>query len=178
MTEGFHHDEEEMIQAERDAARAPKVLDQRAFKQPIRCLNPRPAVTIERGKSVRDAVEEMKKHNVGVILVLEDGHPAGIVTERDIVRKALGGDPAATRVETIMTPDPHCLRMEDQIVYALNHMSVGGYRHIPLVDASGKVTHVLSIRDLLQYIVDFYPHDVLNLPPKPPSGAPPRPEGG
>lgn len=69
-------------------------------------------------------------------------------------------------VKSVMTPNPETLEPEDSIAFALNKMSVGGYRHIPIVDGA-KPVGVLSVRDVVDFLVDLFPSDVLNLPPSP-----------
>jgi len=69
-----------------------------------------------------------------------------------------------------MTPDPEVLGLADPIAYALNKMSVGGFRHIPLVDATGRPVGIVSVKDIVDYIVDFFPNDVLTVPPEPSQG--------
>jgi len=48
----------------------------------------------------------------------------------------------------------------------LNKMAVGGFRHVPVVDADGRPVFVVSVRDVVEFLVDFFPNDVLNLPPE------------
>ncbi|MCX7700262.1 MAG: CBS domain-containing protein, partial [Gemmataceae bacterium] len=62
--------------------------------------------------------------------------------------------------------------------YALNMMSVGGYRHLPVVDRDGRPVAVLSVRDIVDYLVQLYPEDVLNLPPTPSKGIADSIDGG
>ena len=57
------------------------------------------------------------------------------------------------------------LAATDPIVYALNKMSVGGFRHVPLVDEERRPVGIISVKDIVDYIVDFFPNDVLTLPP-------------
>jgi CBS domain-containing protein len=66
-----------------------------------------------------------------------------------------------------MTPDPETLELDDPIVWALNRMSVGGYRHVPLVDRDGRPVGILSVKDIVHYIVALFPNEVLTLPPDP-----------
>ena len=70
-------------------------------------------------------------------------------------------------VERFMTKSPETVRMDDGIAYALNKMHVGGYRHIPVVDNEGRPVGVVSVRDLLKFIVSLFPAGVLNVPPEP-----------
>ena len=44
-----------------------------------------------------------------------------------------------------MTADPETLRLDDPIVWALNRMAVGGYRHVPLIDADGHPVGLISV---------------------------------
>jgi hypothetical protein len=46
-------------------------------------------------------------------------------------------------------------------------MSLGGFRHIPLVDDDGSPTGVVAMRNIVDYIVDLFPNEILNLPPSP-----------
>jgi CBS domain-containing protein len=46
-------------------------------------------------------------------------------------------------------------------------MDQGSYRHLPLVDDSGRVEGIISIQDIIQYLAEGFPTEVLNLPPDP-----------
>ena len=78
-----------------------------------------------------------------------------------------------------MTPDPECLTPHDPIAFALNRMVVGGYRHVPLVTADGSPVGILPMRDVIAYIVSFFPTEIFNVPPHSEHNPPDRlPEGG
>jgi CBS domain-containing protein len=66
-----------------------------------------------------------------------------------------------------MTSDPETLRPDDRIAWALNLMHMGGYRHVPLTDEAGRPVGVVSVKDIVDFIVDLFPAAVLNLPPDP-----------
>jgi len=70
------------------------------------------------------------------------------------------------RVADYMTPDPETLRPDDRIAWALKLMHIGGYRHVPLTDRDGRPVGVVSIKDIIEYIIDLFPSPVLNLPPE------------
>ena len=129
----------------------------------------KPPMCVEPTVSVRHAIERMNRQNVGCVLVERNGLLIGVFTERDVLAKVVPGglDIDRTRVSEVMTPDPECLTPDDLIAYALNKMSVGGFRHIPLVDAEGRPVGVVAMRNILDYIVDLFPNEVLNLPPEP-----------
>lgn len=161
--------EEFAIAAER-ADEPRKILDQMMIKEPIRRLDPRcPPICMAADGTVADAIELMTAHVVGSVLVTRDERLAGIVTERDVLCQvsAAHADPRQIRVDQIMTSDPETLTLDDPIVFALNKMGVGGFRHVPLVDEAGRPIALISVRHIVRYVVDFFAHEVMNLPPEP-----------
>jgi CBS domain-containing protein len=128
---------------------------------------------------VHHAIATLQQQRIGCLLVVDQGRLVGIFTERDVLMKvaARSIDLAHMRVEELMTPHPECLGLDDEMVYALNQMSVGGYRHIPLVDSERRPTGVVSMRDLVGVLVEVFPQDVLNLPPSPTHELPSSREG-
>jgi len=44
-------------------------------------------------------------------------------------------------------------------------MSVGGFRHLPVVDQRGCPAFILSVRDIVEFLVESFPAEILNLPP-------------
>lgn len=113
-------------------------------------------VDVAPGDPVAYAVHVMQQHETGCVLVEEDGTLVGILTERDVLMKAAGNqaDLNAVAVRDIMTPDPVILREDDTLAVALHKMSIGGFRHIPLV-AKGHATRVISIQDVFHHISSF-----------------------
>lgn len=160
--------EEEAIARER--ALQQEQLSYDILNKPI-CALPtlKPPITVERQSTAREAVEAMNRGGVGCVLVVDGGRLVGVFTERDVLTKvaAKGIDAAEVRMETLMTSDPECLTLNDSIAYALNKMSIGGFRHIPLIDEQGRPTGVVAMRNIVDYLVDLFPDKVLNLPPSP-----------
>ena len=149
---------------ERPGAR--RVLDQDTIREPIRVLSPRAPLCLSPDASLDEAVRLMRENHVGCVLAVEDGRLTGILTERDLLLKLEGVD-FSRPVRDLMTAEPEVLRLDDPIVYALHRMSVGGYRHVPLVDDGDRPVGILSVKDIVHYIVAFFPNEVLTLPPDP-----------
>lgn len=176
-------DEDEILQEDlrfhEDLATPRRVIDERMFKEPIRVIEHRPPISVQRTTPVAGAIQLMKQSRTGCLLVEEGGKLVGIFTERDILMKLLGTgqDLAAIPVQAVMTANPEALTDEDEIAWAIHLMSVGGFRHLPLVDSERRPIGVLSVRDVVDYIVGFFPSEVLNLPPEPGQHAR-IPEGG
>ena len=135
---------------------------------PISELKLREPIIVDAAASVVAAVNAMNEHRTGCVLVQEGGKLAGIFTERDVLTRVIfRNNNNAMRVDAVMTRNPETLQASATIAYALNMMSVGGYRHIPVVDRAGKPVGIVSIKDLVGFLVDMFPDSVLNLPPCP-----------
>ncbi len=134
-------------------------------------LKPQSAVTVGEDATVAKAIEVMRKKKVGALMVVSRKKPkrlVGIFSERDLMNRALGLKAyGRVKLSKVMTRDPEALRPGDSCAYALNKMSVGRFRHIPLVDADHKPVGMLSIRDIIDFLVELIPEEILNLPPEP-----------
>jgi CBS domain-containing protein len=140
-----------------------------------------PAITVPPDAPASKAVELMRSKRVSAVLVVERRKArrvVGIFTERDLVNRALPARAwARTPVERFMTPSPETLRAKDPVAYAVNKMSVGRFRHVPLVDDAGRATGMISIRDVADLIVELCPEEILNLPSEPELAMHPTAEG-
>jgi CBS domain-containing protein len=139
------------------------------FGEMIKDAVDKPPLIAESSTSIHDVLQLMRDNRRGVVLIAEKGKLAGIFTERDVLIKIAGTrvDVQRTPVRGFMTPDPDTLPADSSIAFAINKMVVEGYRHIPLVDETGRAIGVVSMRDLIEHIAGFYQKDVLNLPPNP-----------
>ncbi|HEX6697596.1 MAG TPA: CBS domain-containing protein [Solirubrobacteraceae bacterium] len=113
----------------------------------------RDLLTVEAGAPVVAVARRMAGRNVGAVLVMEDGRLAGIMTERDLMRAVARGLRDDVVVGECMTADPETIAPDDTIEHAAVLMIHGGFRHLPVVDGDD-VVGVLSIRDLVQVVVD------------------------
>ena len=88
------------------------------------------------------------------VLVVDAGRLVGIFTDRDAVLKVAGRPVSSRPIADYMTRDPVVLRHDDTIAVAINKMAVGGFRHIPLVDA-GRPTGIVTARDVFHRIAEI-----------------------
>jgi CBS domain-containing protein len=160
---------EEDLQLTSEEEGAPRVLDRRMLREPIRRLDPRHPFSLPPGASVRDAIQTMREHRIGCLLVVEGDRLVGILTERDLLLKLDEGN-LSRPVRELMMEDPEVLTPDDPIAYALNKMSVGGFRHVPLVDRARRPVGIVSVKDIVDYLVDIFANDVLTVPPDPARG--------
>ncbi len=108
---------------------------------------------VEPGIPVGDALRLMHDAGTDCLLVCERDRLVGIFTDRDAVVKVAGKGVAAAEVRDFMTPDPVVLRPDDRLAVAIHKMAVGGFRHVPVVDAAGRPTAVVSAADVFRHIV-------------------------
>ena len=103
--------------------------------------------------SAAEVILQMKEARVGCALVMDHGKLVGIFTERDLLNKLTGqaASDKAAPVSDLMSPNPEFLRETDSVATALNKMSMGRYRHIPIYKGDGTYS-VTSIKHVLKYI--------------------------
>ena len=130
----------------------------------------RPIVTIDINCSTNEAIDLLLAHKIGAAPVVDNGMLRGIFSERDVLNKILNkqvGDLDHISVEEFMIADPQTAEPEDSLNVAILYMAQGGYRHVPIVDTENRPVGMVSIRDVISYLVEEFPQEVLTLPPKP-----------
>jgi CBS domain-containing protein len=138
-------------------------------------------VTVAPDVTVARAVDLMVRRKVSAVMIVERRKPrrlVGIFTERDfLVRSGAMRGLGRVEVRKVMSRFPEALRPKDSVAYALNKMSVGRFRHVPVVDEDGAAVGMVTTRDLVDFIVELCPEEILNLPPQPQLELHPEPEG-
>lgn len=135
-----------------DGISSPKTeIGRSLLRDPIQKLSPRKPVVVTESSTLAEGIEKMNQSKIGCLLVMKGDQLQGIVTERDILFKVLGRKKLTAPISEVMTAAPDTLEEDDSIAYALNKMSVRGYRHIPILKG-GKTGGIISIRDILRYI--------------------------
>jgi CBS domain-containing protein len=113
-------------------------------------VQPTEVASVVTSDTVEKAARMMRDQRIAALIVVDDsGTLIGIVTERDVVFRAVadGLDPKTATMSDIMTGDPDTLAPTDSDVDALELMQSRRYRHLPVVQ-DGKCIAVVSIRDL------------------------------
>ncbi len=118
---------------------------------------------------VGDAIALMKAQGVGCVVVTEHGKPVGVFTERDVLTNVLAKSiDLSTPMVDVMTSPPQLIRDECSVAEVIRTMHRGGFRHMPVVDASGGYLRgVVSVKRIVEYLVEHFPSAVFNLPPEP-----------
>ena len=139
-------------------------------------LRLRDACRVLPSASVDQTVRRMTAGRCGcALLVGEDERLVGIFTERDFVCRVVARrEDVAGPVGRVATPSPQTVTRHDSVHRAVELMGSGGYRHLPVVDESGRPVGVLTVKDIMHYLVEYFPAKVYNLPPRPDEAHPAR----
>jgi CBS domain-containing protein len=153
-----------------------RVLSRDSFLLPISQLFSKGPLTVDVDDRVDLAIAKMRETEYGAVVVTREGRVAGLLTERELICNVVGviAGYESCKVHTVMLGDPVTLRPEDPILYALHNMQAGGYRHIPIVDAAQRPVSVVSLKDVLRFLLSYFAADVHNLTPEPYRGEVPR----
>jgi CBS domain-containing protein len=110
----------------------------------------RAVLTVKEGDSLRDAARSMVERGVGSAVVIADGKPAGIITDRDTLRVvAQSGDGKAIKVRDCLTRRLSTAKESLDVVEAARIMREKNFRHLVVVDDDGALVGVFSMRDLI-----------------------------
>ncbi len=142
-------------------------LESALYEQPLNDLRYTEPLFMSADTPVADAIVQMAERNKGSVLVGDANGIQGIFTERDVLKRVLagGGDASGQTLADVMTSNPETLHTSDRIVHALRLMSVGGYRHLPVLGDDDSVVGIVSVKHIVDFVVQLFPAEVLNAPP-------------
>ena len=142
--------------------------------EPLMVVGRRLPVTTSPGTSIGDCLRAIQRTGTGesVFVTDDDGRLVGVLTERDVFGRLVGPDVAPAvdldaTVESYMTTDPHTLRLSQTVRDALELMQSGRYRNVPVIDDDRRLVGVVRQVDILKFLAESFPEELLNLPPRP-----------
>ncbi len=142
---------------------------ERLATTPVTKLGAPEPVILDATMSGSEAVATLVERNRGAALVGSDVELRGIFTERDVLLHSVADGQGwfDRRLGELMTPHPTRVTAEASVSDALVAMHEGRFRHLPVVDDAGRPVTLVSVRDILAYVSEYFPDEVLNLPPDP-----------
>ncbi|MBN8548908.1 MAG: CBS domain-containing protein [Deltaproteobacteria bacterium] len=141
------------------------VLDTNFLCRSVSVLETHKPLSVGVEDSIESVVELLRSNKVGCVLVKRaDGKLAGIFSERDVLLKVIKNFPEnkARPVSEFMTADPVTQPPDATIGFVLNLMSTGGFRHMPIVDPDGLAIGIVSVKDVVDFIVRSFTDDLLS----------------
>lgn len=114
-------------------------------------LHQTPLVTCAPSHSIHQVCRLMEKHNVGCVVVVEEGVPKGIVTDRDIIVRALAQEPrlsSADPISLVMSTPIKTVHLHQGMQDAIKIMKQAKVRRLPVVNQSGVAVGIVTFADL------------------------------
>ncbi len=139
----------------------------------VSMLRPRTPQVVTPATPASEVLRMLVDRSIGCVVVADDELVVGIFSERDALLR-LNVDAARLAdqpISNFMTPSPETVDSDAQIAFALHKMDVGGYRHLPVL-TDGRISGMISIRDILAYITDGLSVDHLTPAEAQPGGRP------
>ena len=104
--------------------------------------------------TVLDAIKMMAEKDIGALIVIEDGKPVGIFTERDYARKVYlkGKSSLDTPVRDIMVAPVICVGLDQSVDECMALMTAKRFRHLPVMDGD-QLVGMVSIGDLVKSVI-------------------------
>jgi CBS domain-containing protein len=147
------------------ASRVPSLADEK-----LRVIARRDPLTVRPGTSLGECLARIRETGTGdsVFVTDADGVLRGVLTERDIFARLVGHDVDLDQpVDLLMKQHPWTLNLDQLVRHAIDLMQTGRYRNVPLVDDAGVLVGVIRPVDVLKYLAEAFPEELLNLPPRP-----------
>ena len=126
---------------------------------------PAEPLSVEPGTPIRDVLALLKENNVGSLLICRERVLVGIFTERDALRLMADDADLTAPIESVMVSNPVTCHTDSTVAGAIQKMSSGGYRRLPIVDDHGRAIGVIKTSGIVHYLVEHFPSTVYNLPP-------------
>ncbi|MFE4258355.1 CBS domain-containing protein [Streptomyces sp. NPDC056883] len=107
-------------------------------------------VTVDKLTSLAEAARVMRDADIGDVLVVDGGRLHGILTDRDLVIRAVADnrDPAETTVQAVCTPAPVTVKPDDYVDQAADLMRRHALRRLPVQSEDGELVGVVTLGDL------------------------------
>ena len=143
------------------------VLDKGFLCQSLSVLQSKAPLCVEQGATLDSVLDLLRTKKAGCAIIVDtSGKIVGIFSERDFILK-VAKDFEKLRskpVDEYMTKNPETQPPDSTIAYALNLMSQGGFRHIPIVDPDLRPIGMVSVKDVVDYLVASFTADLMNFP--------------
>ena len=118
-----------------------------------------PVATVPGEASLLEVAELLAADGIGALGVVENGHLAGVVAERDIVNHlAQGANPEHVTAAEVMTTELVTAHPNDLILDTARRMVEAEIRHLPVIEED-KIAGFVSMRDIFEVLIDVASHE-------------------
>ncbi len=135
-------------------------LERSLIEDRVTVIQSNPFMQVQSSTTIREAMRIMAEQDIACLVVTDEQNKVvGVLSERDVLMRvaedyaALAGVP----VRAVMTPQPTVVYETTKPAHVMNLMSEGLFRHVPVVDADGRLTGMIGARRLIAYLQKFFP---------------------
>ncbi len=124
-------------------------------------------IVVDEGAPVEDVAKLMREQNVGCVVLTKQKELTGIFTERDLLQRVVGQVSEWTSpIREFSTLSPVMMKSKEPLRKALALMKKKNFRHIPILEEDGSLKGILSVQNVIQFLAEHFPAEVINLPPR------------
>ena len=122
----------------------------------VKDIMSKPVYAISIEKTAKDAGDLLRKSRKGALIVVQDRHPAGIVTADDIIEKvvAKNAKPSSVKIKNIFSKPLVTISPEDTVTEASRKMRDNRIKRLPVV-SNGKLVGILTMTDIATVVPEF-----------------------
>ena len=113
--------------------------------------------TVPSTVTVAEAVQEMNRHKIGAILVMNDANLVGIFTERDVLTRVVAGslDPKTTPITAVMSANVLTIAPTATVQQVMDIFAERRCRHLPVIE-DGQLRGLISIGDVSRWVANTH----------------------
>ena len=138
------------------SAAAGSAVERALMEEPVGVLDPASPICVSSNTPLREVIQTLIDKKIGCVLVTDGPDLVGIFTERDVLMNIAGREKelANDQIREWMTSNPETVEEDDSIAFVIHKMDVGGYRHLPVMEA-GRPKGIISIRDVVRHLATY-----------------------
>lgn len=131
-------------------------LSQNFMCQSVSAIEPNEAICLVCNDTLSIVIDTLKTNKTGCVQIVDkDDKLVGIFSERDwIIKVAPEQVSLDEKVELFMTANPMTIKMDATLAFAINLMSKGGFRHLPIIDNENVPVGMLSVKNIIDYLAN------------------------
>jgi len=126
-------------------------------------LKTSPMLRVSPQTTVEEAARLMSERGETAAIITDGEELLGVFSERDALKQMLSGPECfALPMSQVMTAHPQAFTESTTLACALRDLALDHHQHIPVLDAVGRPTALLSARGLVQFIIHTFRNEILN----------------
>ncbi|MBF0443449.1 MAG: CBS domain-containing protein, partial [Oligoflexales bacterium] len=105
---------------------------------------------------IKEIVHIFQEKRADCVAIIDEARrPIGVFTDRDVITKVIKDPEGLSKpISEFMIKKPVCILKSDPIAKAIAFMRVGNFRHLLIVDQSGAINQILTVKDVINFISD------------------------